>query len=155
LGTSLGFDLGKYQLIHLTRTPRRYSLNARIELSTSVRYLEIMMDQPLRWWPRIQHIQGKARATIQALRSLAGPTWGSALMTLRQVYLAMVIPQITCGCSTSYMLLSEKGHTTKMCVKLNRNGISSLLTSTRTITKKACRSGHNWKELSTSRWNCL
>jgi hypothetical protein len=79
-----------------------------------------LIDQSLRWWPHIQHIQGKTRITIQALRSLAGSTWGAALTTLRRVYLAKVIPQITYGFSVWYTPHGEKGHTAKMCAKLDK-----------------------------------
>ena len=121
------FDQRKYQLLHLTRNVSRYNMkealmlrNITIEQSTPARYLGIMMDQQLRWWPHIRYIQGQATSTLQALRSRAGSTWGSSLVALRHVYLAMVVPQITYGCSVWYTSQGEKGHTAKMCTKLSR-----------------------------------
>lgn len=42
------------------------------------------------------------------------------MATLRQVYLAMVIPQITYGCLVWYTPHGEKGHTAKMYAMLTK-----------------------------------
>jgi ribonuclease HI len=106
----------KYQLIHLTRNPGKHNMtqnlvlsNTTIEPSSTVRYLGIIIDQSLKWWQHVQHVQEKAASTLQALRSLAGSTWGSGLTALRQVYLSIVIPQVLYGCSVWYTPYGERG----------------------------------------------
>jgi hypothetical protein len=121
------FDIKKYQLVHLTRARGRINTkqpltlsNMVIQPSFSVRYLGVMMDQPLRWWPHIKYVEGKARTTLQALRSIAGSTWGSNLIALRLVYQSTVIPQIVYGCSVWYTPRCQPGHTTKMRMTLGK-----------------------------------
>ncbi|KAJ6021670.1 reverse transcriptase [Penicillium herquei] len=36
----------------------------------------------------------KANTTLQALRSLAGSTWGASVSTMRRIYLAVILPQM-------------------------------------------------------------
>ncbi|EDN04466.1 predicted protein [Histoplasma mississippiense (nom. inval.)] len=121
------FDLKKYQLIHLTRNPRRHDVQRALTISDltiapmkEVRYLGVMLDQQLRWGPQIQHIESRTSLTLNALRSLAGSTWGSALATLRLAYLAIVVPQITYACSVWHTPRGEAGLTEKMRTTLDR-----------------------------------
>ncbi|EDN08137.1 predicted protein [Histoplasma mississippiense (nom. inval.)] len=121
------FDLKKYQFIHLTRSPRRYDVQRALTISDltiapakEVRYLGVMLDQQLRWGPQIRHIENTTSQTLNALRSLAGSTWGSALVTLRQAYLAIVVPQITYACSVWHTPRGERGLTEKMRTTLDR-----------------------------------
>ncbi|EDN02399.1 predicted protein [Histoplasma mississippiense (nom. inval.)] len=121
------FDLKKYQFIHLTRNPRRHDVQRALTISDltiaptkEVRYLGVMLDQQLRWGPQIQHIESRTSLTLNALRSLAGSTWGSALATLRLAYLAIVVPQITYACSVWHTPRGEVGLTKKMRTTLDR-----------------------------------
>src|SRR5438105_9200009 len=118
------FDLTKYQLLHLTRNPRRHNMRRSLDLPKATTqlacYLGIILDQVLRWWPHIQHIQGKTTATLSALKSLAGSTWGVGLTELRMLYQSIVIPQITYGCSVWYTPHAEKGYTERMQSELTK-----------------------------------
>jgi hypothetical protein len=65
------FDLGKYQLVHLTRELGEYNTKQPLTLSSttiqpsfSARYLGIVLDQPLRWGPHVKYVEGKARTTL-------------------------------------------------------------------------------------------
>jgi len=84
------FDMKKYQLIHFTRSPKRFNTKqsldlpgANIESTAQVRYLGITLDQPLRWWPHIKHVQAKTSISIAALASLARSTWGTRIRPMR------------------------------------------------------------------------
>jgi hypothetical protein len=73
------FDLGKYQLVHLTRELGEYNTKQPLILSSTViqpsflvYYLGIVLDQPLRWGLYIKYIEGKARIILQALQAIIG-----------------------------------------------------------------------------------
>jgi hypothetical protein len=78
------FDLKKYQLIHFTRVPKRYNMKQTVDLphgiiepETEARYLGVILDQQLRWWPHVQHVRAKAITTLGALRSPGGVHMGN------------------------------------------------------------------------------
>ena len=60
------------------------------------------MDSKLEWKDHVQRIQQKATNRLTALSSLASSTWGASLNTLRQVYQAMILPQMLYRCSAWY-----------------------------------------------------
>jgi hypothetical protein len=114
------FDLRKYQLIHLARSFKRYNMQqtltiagATIEPAETACYLGVTIDRRLRWQQHIHNTRAKASSTLNALRSLAGSTWGSSLFTLRQAYQAMLTPQVAYACSVWYTPQEEKCHTKK------------------------------------------
>jgi ribonuclease HI len=57
------------------------------------------MDSRLYWDYHRENIEAKATKRLSALSALASSTWGTGLVSLRQVYKAMIIPQIMYGCS--------------------------------------------------------
>ncbi|KAK8095120.1 reverse transcriptase [Apiospora kogelbergensis] len=64
-----------------------------------LRHLGVWFDPGLLWHHHIAHIKTKVRTSIQALRSLTGSVWGCGTLQLRQLYQAIIVPQIT-YCST-------------------------------------------------------
>lgn len=48
--------------------------------------------------------------SIWALNKLGASTWAGSLLKLRQIYLAVIIPQLTYACSVWYLPSGEKGH---------------------------------------------
>lgn len=100
------FDPMKYQLVHLSRR-RNASLDTDLILSdsytikakTSGVLLGVEIDNTLRWKQHIERIKMKATKSISALSCLAGSVWGGRLKTIRALYQALVIPQITYCCS--------------------------------------------------------
>jgi len=91
-----------------------------VEPGTEARYLGVILDQSLRWWPHVQHVRAKATTTLAALRSLAGSTWGTGLVELRQLYRAVMLPQIAYGCSVWYAPQKERRQTRKMTAEMTR-----------------------------------
>ena len=99
------FAPAKYELVHFTRDPKVNTSHplrlphATIEASPSCRYLGIHLDSKLRWDHHREKVEAKATKRLSALSTLASSTWGTGLVNLRQVYRAMVVPQMLYGCS--------------------------------------------------------
>lgn len=99
------FAPGKYELVHFTRDPTSNSTHplrlphATIKASPSCKYLGVQMDTKLRWDYHREKIEARATKRLSALSALASSTWGTGLVNLRQVYRAMIIPQMLYGCS--------------------------------------------------------
>lgn len=99
------FAPAEYELVHFTRDPSLSTThalrlpNAAIKASRSCRYLGIHMDSRLRWDHHREAMEAKATKRLSALSRLASSTRGTGLINLRQVYRAMVVPQMLYGCS--------------------------------------------------------
>lgn len=99
------FAPAKYELIHFTRKPGcniTHSLrlpHATIKASRSCRYLGVQLDTGLRWDYHRDKIEASATKRLSALSALASSTWGTGMINLRQVYRAMIVPQMLYGCS--------------------------------------------------------
>jgi ribonuclease HI len=99
------FAPAKYELVHFTRDPKMNNThalrlpNATIPASLSCRYLGIHMDTRLRWDHHREQVEANATNRLAALSALASSTWGTGLINLRQVYRAMLVPQMLYGCS--------------------------------------------------------
>jgi ribonuclease HI len=99
------FAPAKYELVHFTRDPKANSTHAlrlphaTIKASPSCRYLGVQMDTKLRWDYHREKMEAGAITRLSALSALASSTWGTRMTNLRQVYRAMVVPQMLYGCS--------------------------------------------------------
>ena len=99
------FAPAKYELVHFTRDPRANTTHplrlpqATIEALPSCRYLGIEMDSRLHWDHHREKLESTATKRLSALSALASSTWGAGLINLRQVYRAMIVPQMLYGCS--------------------------------------------------------
>lgn len=104
------FAPAKYELVHFTRDPRANRTHAlrlphaTIEASQSCRYLGIQMDSKLRWDHHCERVEAKATQRLSALSALASSTWGTGQVNLRQVYRAMIVPQMLYGCSAWHIV---------------------------------------------------
>ncbi|KAK8006761.1 WD40-repeat-containing domain protein [Apiospora arundinis] len=72
---------------------------APIEPTQKLRHLGVWFDPGLLWDHHIHEITLKVRKSIQALSAISGAKWGCSTLQLRQLYQAIVVPQIT-YCST-------------------------------------------------------
>jgi ribonuclease HI len=103
------FAPAKYELVHFTRTPGMDTSHAlrlpqaTVQASPSCRYLGVQMDSRLYWDYHREKLEGKASKCLSALSALAGSTWGAGLINLRQVYRAVLIPQVLYGCSAWHL----------------------------------------------------
>lgn len=66
-----------------------------VEPVSKCRILGQVLDNKLNWESYIEHVEAKTTKSIGALSSLAGSTWGTSYKGLRQVYQAIILPQMT------------------------------------------------------------
>jgi hypothetical protein len=57
------------------------------------------MDTKLHWDYHCEKVEVEATKQVAALSALASSTWGTGTINLRQVYRAMIVPQMLYGCS--------------------------------------------------------
>ena len=108
----------KYKLLHLTRRPKRFNTRCPLELpggvsvkpSESSRYLGVHLDTKLAWKKQLTEIRTKASRSVTALARISGSTLGVQLRELRQLYLGVVVPQLTYGGSVWYTPYGQYGH---------------------------------------------
>ncbi len=103
---ALKIDPAKYQLVHLSckinaesNTDQILSDSHIIKAKTSDVFLIVEIDNGLRWKQHVKQINMEATMSITALSCLAGSLLGGKLKTIRALYQAIVIPQITYCCS--------------------------------------------------------
>ena len=121
------FAPAKYELVHFSRMreadldhPLRLP-HATIAASPSCRYLGVHMDSRLRWDCHRQQMEAKATKRLSALSALASSSWGTGLVSLRQVYRAMILPQMLYGCSVWHSPgRSGKGRNSAMLNSITR-----------------------------------
>lgn len=121
------FAPAKYELIHFTREPSVSTTHAlrlpqaTIEASQSCRYLGVQLDTRLQWGAHREKMEAAATKRLSALSALASSTWGTGLVNLRQVYRAMVVPQMLYGCSAWHALgLDQSGRGSAMIGAMQR-----------------------------------
>ncbi len=92
----------KYELVHLTRSPKRFNMEAsldfnevKIDPSPSIRVLGLHVDTKLRWGPHIAQLTARAVGQKRALECLAGSTWGATFAKCRTVYSMVIRPMLT------------------------------------------------------------
>ncbi|KAJ6117949.1 reverse transcriptase [Penicillium sp. IBT 18751x] len=105
------FAPAKYGLIHLWKKgpgAREPSIPTDIPLilhdvvvkpTSLLRYLGVELDENLTGCAQIDRCRKKAATLIAALRSIAGMTWGVNTLNLRQMWTAVLLPQIAFACS--------------------------------------------------------
>lgn len=106
----------KYQLVHFTRKrnedhSRDLTLDQHvIKAKPHGRFLGVRLDTKLNWREHVNQVKGKVTKSISGLSRLAGSTWGGNLRTIRQMYEAVILPQMTYCCSAWYIPQDEPGH---------------------------------------------
>ena len=111
------FDPSRYQLIHLSRK-QRFNLDCPLALDAStnkdakesVYCLGVKIDSKLLWTQHVKDIRSKATKSIGDLARIAGSTRGGNYKSMRQLYQAIVVPQISYCCSAWYQMESPYGH---------------------------------------------
>lgn len=105
------FDHNKYQLIHFvnprsTTKPEKRSItlqsNKMREAEDVVKYLGVWLDAKLTFAHHREQAVAKAGVSLEALRGMAGSTWGVALDSIQQIYQAVVIPQMLYSAAVWY-----------------------------------------------------
>ena len=115
----------KYELIHMTRKPRRFDMTASINIGpdivtpkSDIRILGVQIDTHLRWGPHVRRIQEKMTRQTQALNRTSASTWGATLARSRQIYAAVIRPAITYGATVWYTPSDAPGHRKGLTKKL-------------------------------------
>ncbi|RAO68551.1 uncharacterized protein BHQ10_004563 [Talaromyces amestolkiae] len=107
------FDKKKYQLIHFMNPRSDLTPNSQPiilqdstirQTSNAVKYLRIWLDSKLTFETHREKAVAKAGTSLEALRGLAGSTWGAALGSMRRIYQAIVIPQMLYSAAAWYQL---------------------------------------------------
>ena len=100
------FNPSKYSLIHLPSRNQKVNMTSAVQLDgrsvepvSKCRILGLVLDNMLNWESYIEHIEAKTTKSLGALSSLAGSTWGTSYNGLRQVYQAIILPQMTYAAS--------------------------------------------------------
>jgi hypothetical protein len=103
------FNPGKYELIHLTRTPKKFNMEASVAIndkeikpSSSVRILGVRIDSALKWQAQLKAVDAHATRMLTALKSITASTWGTSATAALRVYTTMVRPAVTYGASIWY-----------------------------------------------------
>lgn len=86
--------------------------------TTTAVNLGITLQSKLSWMDHVSKVKGRAIKTIGALSSIAGSTWGGSFLALRQIFKAVIIPQITYGASVWHTPSGEKGHRKALVAQL-------------------------------------
>ena len=119
------FAPDKYEIMHFhtDRTKQLTSPTPAISLSdeclrlpetapiaptTKLRHLGVWFDPALVWNHHIEAIKAKVRKSIQALKAISGSEWGCTTLQLRQLYKAIIVPQITYCSSVWYQPHDKK-----------------------------------------------
>ncbi len=107
------FNPAKYLLIHFrhNRINEIFPLQDGTPVPTlaSVKYLGVILDQPLNWQPHLEYAEEKTSKRLNAKSSLASSTWGVNAKELRQIYSACILPLAAYGASVWLPDSSSKG----------------------------------------------
>ena len=120
------FAPDKYELIHLSRNPKKFDMSATIQIEnnliepkTDIRVLGLQIDTKLKWGAHIRKTQEKMTSQSLALTKISTSTWGASFAKARQVYTAVVRPAMTYGSTvwhTPREIKKNKATTSKLSV---------------------------------------
>ena len=75
------FNPEKYELLHVTRTPKRFNMETDIKIGTKevrpaqdIRILGVRVDSALKWKAQLRAVETHAMHTLSALQSITGST---------------------------------------------------------------------------------
>ena len=92
----------KYELVHMTRYPKRHDMTATVDLGqvavkpeASIRVLGLQIDNKLNWKAHMAKVKRKMASQERGLTCLTASTWGATLQEARTVYQAVVKPAMT------------------------------------------------------------
>ena len=99
------FTPHKYELMHLTQSPKKFNMAAGVDLGGGVTkapqptvwILRVLLDTKLRWGPHVKRTVEKAAQQSWALSAITGSTWGATFDKARLIYNMVVCPVLTYG----------------------------------------------------------
>lgn len=122
------FNKQKHELIHFSRTPKKFNMAAsatlaghRVAPEADIRVLGVQLDSKLRWAPHMREISAKLVIRQKAMQTITGSTWGPSLAAGRRMYSTIARPVLSHGAAVWYTPEGIKGH---------RKGLNAKLRST-------------------------
>lgn len=92
----------KYELIHFTRSPRKFNMAATVDIEglnikakTEIKVLGVLLDTKLKWGAHLKKVDGKAANAMLAMTRLGASTWGATFARARQIYTTVIRPNLT------------------------------------------------------------
>lgn len=115
----------KYQLMHLTRRPKKFNMQATVRIPKFkdgpvpvMRILGIHLDSKLKWGPHPNLTVAKAASHMASITRLTKSTWGATFAKARQIYAAVVRPVLAYGCPVWFSLGDERANRNRLIYPL-------------------------------------
>ncbi|KAI9043622.1 uncharacterized protein KD926_003392 [Aspergillus affinis] len=84
------------------------------------KYLRIWLDRTLSFDTHRTKALAKANGTLEALRSISGSIWGTSLLSMRRIYLEVVVPQLLYRAAAWYSPTSRTVNYKKLQKTVNK-----------------------------------
>ncbi|KAI7191628.1 hypothetical protein KC316_g5942 [Hortaea werneckii] len=115
----------KYQLLHFTRRPKKFNMQATVRIPnfqdgpvTVMRIPGIHLDSKLKWGPHVNLTAAKAASHMTSITRLTKSTWGATFAKARQIYAAVVRPVLSYGCPVWFFLGDERANQNRLIYPL-------------------------------------
>jgi hypothetical protein len=115
----------KYQLMHFTRRPRKFNMQATVRISKFqdgpvpvIRILGIHLDSKLKWGSHVNLTAAKAASHMASITLLTKSTWGATFVKARQIYAAVVRPVLAYGCPVWFSRGDERANRNRLIYPL-------------------------------------
>lgn len=115
----------KYQLMHFTRRPKKFNMEATVRIPKFqdgpvpvMRIFGIHLDSKLKWGPHVNLTAAKAASQMASITRLTKSTWGATFTKARQIYAAVVRPVLSYGCPIWYSLGDERANRNRLIYPL-------------------------------------
>ena len=115
----------EYQLMHFTRRPKKFNMQAAIRIPKFqdgpvlvMRILGVHPDSKLRWGPHVNMTVAKAASHMASITRLTKGTWGATFTKARQIYVAVVRPVLAYGCPVWFSRGDERANRNRLIYPL-------------------------------------
>ncbi|TKA66906.1 hypothetical protein B0A55_11660 [Friedmanniomyces simplex] len=115
----------KYQLMHFTRRPKKFNMQATVQIPKFqagpvpvMRILGIHLDPKLKWGPHVRLTAAKAASHMASVTRLTRSTWGATFAQARQIYAAVIRPAMSYGCPVWFALGDERANRNRLIYPL-------------------------------------
>jgi hypothetical protein len=127
----------KYQLMHFTRRPKKFNMQATLRIPKFkdgpvpvMRILGIHLDSNLKWGPHVNLTAAKVASHMFSITRSTKGTWAATFAKARQIYAAVVRPVSAYGCPVWSSLGDERANRNRLIYPLQTVQTKSLRTIT-------------------------
>ena len=106
-----------------------------LKVVTKMKYLGIVIDSKLDWYPHTQHLECKALAIRNSLVRCSKSTWGISYHNLMTIYRHAILPQITYASEIWYTKISKRAQV--KLTQIQRSHLSFATKAYRTVSNIA------------------